>query len=158
MLSKPFSPPSPLQTRTHHLPEKQLLLDQDSARSYSQWKHKDAPTYVTERVYHHRRRRARHEPCQGSSVAQAIEDATVRRTLLDGVYDEVRRAAVRLSRSFPCILLAYGSFYGSFHPCLLDVSLLVLYPMAPTSRSSDAFYHSPLHPLRAADAADRRVE
>ena len=33
----------------------------------------------------------------------------------------------------------------------------VLYPMAPTSRSSDAFYHSPLHPLRQIDVEKRTI-
>ena len=50
-----------------------------------------------------------------------------------------------MSRSFPCILLAYGSF----HPCLLDASVLAMGPYTPWLPHLDhAFFHSPLHPLR----------
>ena len=64
---------------------------------------------------------------------------------------------VGLSRSFPCILWILA--YGSFHPCLLDVSLLAMGSYIPwlphldhhayhASYTIDAAYHSPLHPLK----------
>ena len=53
-----------------------------------------------------------------------------------------------LSRSFSCIpwILAYGSF----HPCLLDVSLLEMGSYTPWLPHLDrhAVYHSPLHLLK----------
>ncbi|KAI9881208.1 MAG: hypothetical protein M1830_007186 [Pleopsidium flavum] len=80
-----------------------LLLDQKEPRGFSQWEHKNAPTYANGRVCIMGDAAHAMTPWQGSGAAQAIEDAMILGTLLaaiktpeqlDGAlraYDTVRR-------------------------------------------------------------------
>ncbi|MCJ1356784.1 MAG: hypothetical protein MMC33_006780 [Icmadophila ericetorum] len=81
----------------------ELLLDQEEPLAFSQWEHKNAPTYVKGRVCVIGDAAHALTPWQGSGAGQAIEDAMILETLLATVknpeqlgpalkvYDEVRR-------------------------------------------------------------------
>ena len=55
----------------------QLLLDQDDPAVFAQWEHRDAPTYVKDRVCIAGDAAHAMTPWQGSGAAMALEDAVV---------------------------------------------------------------------------------